>query len=255
MSWCETLDEASVPLAGAFEVRAGGTARGIGGVSVAGNRVTLTLTSAVAVGEAVTLSYLVPAGPNASPLRDTAMNNAAGLSDREVRNDTTAVAIVSDPGTDTTYMFRYGIGVSGGSQDVIELTVTFSERVTVTGVPGLALQVGTVTKQAAYAGGSGTTALTFRYTTSLFFTGNGGDTLGLAIDCETATAHWHGERIDYDHALMVTMASWDSGDTRPEAGGGGLESVVREGSSGSRTARVMPRADAIMVLEARRGER
>ena len=42
--------------------------------------------------------------------------------------------------------------------------------------------------------------------------------LGLAIDCETATAHWHGERIDYDHALMVTMASWDSGDTRPEAG-------------------------------------
>ena len=42
--------------------------------------------------------------------------------------------------------------------------------------------------------------------------------LGLAIDCETATAHWHGECIDYDHALMVAMASWDSGDTRPEAG-------------------------------------
>ena len=42
--------------------------------------------------------------------------------------------------------------------------------------------------------------------------------LGLDIDCETATAHWHGERIDYDHALMVAMASWDSGDTRPEAG-------------------------------------
>ena len=42
--------------------------------------------------------------------------------------------------------------------------------------------------------------------------------LGIAIDCETATAHWHGERIDYDHALMVAMASWDSGDTRPEAG-------------------------------------
>ena len=42
--------------------------------------------------------------------------------------------------------------------------------------------------------------------------------LGLTIDCETATAHWHGERIDYDHALMASMASWDSGDTRPEAG-------------------------------------
>ena len=44
------------------------------------------------------------------------------------------------------------------------------------------------------------------------------ESLGLAIDCETATAHWHGERIDYDHALMVAMASWNSGDTRPEAG-------------------------------------
>ncbi len=44
------------------------------------------------------------------------------------------------------------------------------------------------------------------------------ESLGLAIDCETATAHWHGERIDYDHALMVAMASWDSGDNRPEAG-------------------------------------
>ena len=44
------------------------------------------------------------------------------------------------------------------------------------------------------------------------------ESLGLAIDCETATAHWHGERIDYDRALMVTMAPWDSGDTRLEAG-------------------------------------
>ena len=159
LTWNETLDETSVPLPGAFEVSAGGTARGIGRVSVTGDRVTLTLTSAVAVGEAVTLSYAVPAGANASPLRDTAMTAAAGLSGHEVRNDTTAVTIVSDPGADVTYIFHSGYG----SQDVIELTVTFSERVTVTGVPELALQVGTVTKQAAYAGGSGTTALTFRY--------------------------------------------------------------------------------------------
>ena len=27
-----------------------------------------------------------------------------------------------------------------------------------------------------------------------------------------------GLAIDYDHALMAAMASWDSGDTRPEAG-------------------------------------
>ena len=44
------------------------------------------------------------------------------------------------------------------------------------------------------------------------------ESLGLAIDCESATAHRHGERIDYDHVLMVAVASWDSGDTRPVAG-------------------------------------
>ena len=42
--------------------------------------------------------------------------------------------------------------------------------------------------------------------------------LGLSIDCETTTAHWHGERIDYDPALMAAMASSDSGDTASEAG-------------------------------------
>ena len=42
------------------------------------------------------------------------------------------------------------------------------------------------------------------------------DELGIAVDCETA--HWYGERIDYDHTLMVTMPAWDSGDTVPEAG-------------------------------------
>ena len=107
----------------------------------------------------MTLSYVVPAGANATPLRDTVMNGAAGLSGHAVRNDTTAVTIVSDPGADLTYIFHHGYG----SEDLIELTATFSETVTVTGVPELALQVGSVTKQAAYAGGSGTTALTFRY--------------------------------------------------------------------------------------------
>ena len=34
------------------------------------------------------------------------------------------------------------------------------------------------------------------------------DALGLAIGSETAMAHWHGERIDYDHAVMVTMHAW-----------------------------------------------
>ena len=40
------------------------------------------------------------------------------------------------------------------------------------------------------------------------------DALGLAIDRETAMAHWHGERIDYDHAIMVTMHAWRSCSSR-----------------------------------------
>ena len=42
------------------------------------------------------------------------------------------------------------------------------------------------------------------------------DTLGLAIDSETAMAHWHGERIDYDHAVMVTMYEWGSEGSHPD---------------------------------------
>lgn len=41
------------------------------------------------------------------------------------------------------------------------------------------------------------------------------DALGLAIDSETAMAHWHGEPIDYDHAVMVAMYAWGSGDPYP----------------------------------------
>lgn len=42
------------------------------------------------------------------------------------------------------------------------------------------------------------------------------DALGLTIDSETAMAHWHGERIDYDHAVMVTMHSWNSDGSHPD---------------------------------------
>ena len=43
------------------------------------------------------------------------------------------------------------------------------------------------------------------------------DALGLAINRETAVARWHGERIDYDHAVMVTMYAWGLEGARPGA--------------------------------------
>ena len=97
------------------------------------------------------------------------------------------------------------------------------------------------------------------------------ESLGLAIDCETATPdkgtrgqapHWHGERIDYDHALMVTMASWDSGDTRPEAGpaagdwnpsqvnsGSGFQSGCDTGVASRSFVQPTRRVDAVDPLE------
>ena len=85
LTYGENLDEGSVPGAGAFTVRSGGTSRPVSGVSVSGSTVTLTLSSAVGHGEAVSVSYAVP---SSNPLRDEAENPVAALADHGVRNDT-----------------------------------------------------------------------------------------------------------------------------------------------------------------------
>ncbi|MCY4012691.1 MAG: autotransporter outer membrane beta-barrel domain-containing protein [Gammaproteobacteria bacterium] len=64
-----------------------------------------------------------------------------------------SVEIVSDAGSDSTY-------VPG---DVVEVQVTFSGPVHVTGEPVLTLSIGANSRLAAFASGSGTTALLFSY--------------------------------------------------------------------------------------------
>ncbi len=64
------------------------------------------------------------------------------------------VSLTSSPAVATTY----------GRDERIEVQVTFNRRVTVTGTPQVALTVGAQTRQADYASGTGTRALTFRYT-------------------------------------------------------------------------------------------
>ena len=86
LTYGEALDETSGPALDAFAVTVGDAARSVSGVSVSGRAVTLTLASAVTVAEEVTVTYTVP---ETSPIRDEAQNNAASLSSREVRNDTT----------------------------------------------------------------------------------------------------------------------------------------------------------------------
>ena len=78
------------------------------------------------------------------------------------------VAITSDPGTDRTYAV----------DDEIQVTVTFSETVEVTGTPQLRLELGGGRRTADYEGGSGTAALVFAYTVA----DGESDTDGMGIE-------------------------------------------------------------------------
>ena len=109
--------------------------------------------------DVVTVSYTAPTGEAAKPLRDSAGNTIEDFTNQAVRNDKSKITFTSDPGPDTTYSWNDG----SGSEDVIEVTVTFSEPVLVTGVPKLRFRIGSNTRRAAYHSGSGTSSLIFRY--------------------------------------------------------------------------------------------
>ena len=180
--WNETLAVSSVPASTAFTVNVNGASRGIDRINVPdGNVLNIRLLGAIGVSDSVTVSYTVPTGADARPLKDLAGNNAAGFSNKTVRNDKTQVAITSDPGTDMTYAWRNGYG----GQEVVEATVTFSEPVVVTGAPELKLDVGGQTRHARYHSGSGSTSLVFRYSVTQFET----DTDGISVPHGT---HPHG---------------------------------------------------------------
>ena len=108
LTYNEPLDGSSTPQASAFAVAGGNQSRTVTGVRVTGSKVELTLDPAVEQGETgIRVSYTVPAGMGASPLRDGVGNAALGLSNEPVTNETpdtsaptvTAVEITSDAGS------------------------------------------------------------------------------------------------------------------------------------------------------------
>ena len=117
--------------------------------------------------------------------------------------DTTAptvssVAITSDPGDDDTY----GLG------DSIEVTVTFSEDVTVTGTPQLELDFDGTAKTADYSSASGA-AVVFSYTVAL----DESDADGIAIGADKLSLNGgeiRGE-VGNDATLAHTAVAADSG--------------------------------------------
>ena len=158
LTYGELLDGSSTLAAGDFTVSGGDSARTVSNAAVSGSAVALTLDPAVEHGETgVTVSYT----PGTNPIRDVAGNEAEALSRVPVSNetpDTTApevirLAISSNPGSDQAY----------AAEDVIEVTVTFSETVVVTGTPQLRLRVGSSNRTAAYLRGTDTEELVFGY--------------------------------------------------------------------------------------------
>ncbi len=78
LTYSEPLDEDSEPGAGAFAVTDGGNPATVSSVDVSGRTVVLTLASALT--GAAQVSYTVPTGANATPIRDVAGTNAAAFS-------------------------------------------------------------------------------------------------------------------------------------------------------------------------------
>ena len=108
LTFDESLDGSSRPQASAFRVTGGDTARTVTDVALSGSAVLLTLDPAVEHGETgIRVSYAVPTGADASPLRDGLGNDAGRLSNVPVTNETpdttpptvSKLEITSDPGT------------------------------------------------------------------------------------------------------------------------------------------------------------
>ena len=156
LTYNDTLWLYSQTPAGAYGVMVNNAVRNVSAVSISDRAVTLTLASAVTTADQVTVSYTV----GTRPLQDYAGNKVAALSDQAVTTSAPYVSsleISSTPATRQTY--------AGG--EVIEITMTFSENVTVTGTPQLLLMFdssGSYERVAPYVSGSGTMVLVFRYT-------------------------------------------------------------------------------------------
>ena len=130
LTYSEALDEDSSPDAGAFAVTVAESARTVDTVDVSGNAAVLTLASAVASGETVTVGYTVPTGSDAAPLKDTAGNAVGSFSGESVTNDTPAGQNSSPTGLPE---------ISGTPQVGVELTAS-----------ALAIEDGDGTENAAF---------------------------------------------------------------------------------------------------------
>jgi hypothetical protein len=161
ITWSEPVVVTGTPQ---LALNSGGTATYAGGSGTS----TLTFTYLVAAGQnanpldelstsALTLNggtiYDTVTNPNAADLTLPAPGSSNSLSQSKIVIDTTAPTVTAV--TSTTANGSYGVG------SVIDITVSWSKPVVVTGTPELALNSGGT---ADYASGNGTSTLVFTYT-------------------------------------------------------------------------------------------
>ena len=152
---------------------------------------------------------------------ESGAGGTGGASGNSAPPSVTAVAVVSDPGADKTYLLG----------DKIRIRARFSEAVTVTGTPGLSIDMDPAhwgTKRAAYESGSGTRNLTFSHTVvepnystqGIAVLANtlalGGGTIRSASGTNAALAHSglghdSGHKVDWRPEISVADAQANEG--------------------------------------------
>jgi uncharacterized repeat protein (TIGR02059 family) len=117
----------AVPASSAFNIQVNSVQRAISAVAVTGNKVRITLASAVNYGDIITMSYNPPA---TNPLQSTAGGLAAALLNRSVTNNCVPVIPVCSAST-----------VENATPSVIELTYSINMANTIPSVSAFSVQV------------------------------------------------------------------------------------------------------------------
>ena len=150
-------------------------------------------------------------GLNAGTIRDAALNDATltlptpGASGsisntKDIVIDTTSPSVTSITSTTADGYYKEG--------SAIDLVVNFDEAVVVTGTPKLTLETGATDGVATYTGGTGTTALTFRYTV-----GAGESSSDLEVQSSSALSANGGtmrDAVGNDATLTLTLPTFSS---------------------------------------------
>ncbi|WP_198031744.1 Ig-like domain-containing protein [Bradyrhizobium sp. Ec3.3] len=164
---------------------------------------------------------------NNGTITDTAGNaatlTAASVADNaSYKVDTTAPTVSSEAITSATGIQNSTLNVG----DVVSVTATFSETVTVTGTPQLQLNVGGTLVQANYASGSGSNALVFTYTIQSGQTDTNGISLNanaLSLNNGTIT-DTAGNAATLAAAAVADNASYKVDTTAPTVNGEAITS-------------------------------